>query len=268
MKNRLDIWVQKAKEGDRNALGKVIESVRDLVYNLSLRMLLFPAEAEDATQEILVKIVTHLSTFKEDSKLTTWVYRIATNYLLNYKKKRKIETTTSFEDYAVMIDSGQSNTIQYTQNRGEQLLLEEEVKVSCTHGMLLCLTDTSRMVYILGVLLDFNSREGGELLNISPENFRKHLSRAKAKLRNFMQSKCGLANPNNPCRCSKKVDFLIQGGQIDPKNLKFATHKERSIELVNKISTLEKSAAIFRSTPQFSTPENVIQKMKETLSSL
>ncbi|MEL6919196.1 MAG: RNA polymerase sigma factor, partial [Bacteroidota bacterium] len=153
MKESLEILVSKANSGDKISLETVILEIRDLVYNLSLRMLLYPADAEDATQEILVRIVTRLSTYRQESKFTTWVYRVATNYLLTARTKKTKEFVMPFEDYAVLIDTGQSHAINYTQNRGEQLLLEEEVKVSCTHGMLLCLNETGRMVYILGEIL-------------------------------------------------------------------------------------------------------------------
>lgn len=269
MKESLEILVKNAQNGDRRSLDSLIIEIKDLVYNLSLRMLLYPMDAQDATQEILVKIVTHLSTFKGDSKFQTWVYRVATNYLLTEKGKKSTEFALGFEAYgSQFIDAGHSETIGYTQNKGEQLLLEEEVKVSCTHGMLLCLNETNRMVYILGVILEFSSIEGSEILAITAENFRKQLSRSKTKLRNFLAAKCGLANPKNPCRCTRKIDFLINEKVIDPKALRFANQKERSIELIERISTLEKSAAIFRSTQQYATPEDVVQKMKETINFL
>ena len=47
------------------------------MYNLSLRMLMYPADAEDAVQEILIKIITHLSDFRGKSRFTTWSYRVA-----------------------------------------------------------------------------------------------------------------------------------------------------------------------------------------------
>ena len=80
--------IEKANQGSQEALEKVICGVQNLIYNLSLKMLLFPSDAKDATQEILIRIVTHLSTFKGESKFTTWVYRIATNYLLTIKGKK------------------------------------------------------------------------------------------------------------------------------------------------------------------------------------
>ena len=78
--------VEQAVAGDKASLETVILSVQDLVFNLSLRMLGTFPDAEDATQDILLKIMTHLSSFRGDSAFSTWVFSIATNHLKNYKK--------------------------------------------------------------------------------------------------------------------------------------------------------------------------------------
>lgn len=78
--------IQKASAGDKSSLETVLLSVRDLVFNLSLRMLGSFPDAEDATQDILLKVMTHLSSFKGESSFSTWVFRIAINHLKNYKK--------------------------------------------------------------------------------------------------------------------------------------------------------------------------------------
>lgn len=266
MKKEINILVSKASSGDRIALEAVVIEIKDLVYNLSLKMLLFPEEAEDASQEILIKIITHLSTYNNKSQFTTWVYSVATNYLLTYKKQNaKKFTAMPFDDYADLIDLGQSNNVKYSKNAGELALLEEEVKVSCTQGLLLCLNEIDRMVYILSEILEFNSLEGAEILDISPEIFRKKLSRSRKKIRNFLSSKCGLANSKNPCRCSRKINFLVSQDIINPTKLKFAHLSNRSIDLVNQISDLEKATAIYRSVPSFNAPDKIFQKLKEII---
>ena len=108
--------VQAAKAGNKKALEAIILEVKDLVYNLALKMLLFPPDAEDASQEILVKVITHLSTFRGESQFSTWVYRIATNYLLTTKGKHVQQFSMSFEEYARQIDKGQTDLVNYTQN--------------------------------------------------------------------------------------------------------------------------------------------------------
>lgn len=265
MKDTLEILVKKANSGDRKSLESVVLEIKDYVYNLSLKMLLYPEDAEDATQEILIKVITHLSTFNHKSQFTTWVYRVATNYLLTYKGQKTKEFAMPFDDYADLIDTGHSDTVRYSTNEGELSLLEEEVKVSCTQGLLLCLNSVDRMVYILSEILDFNSVEGSEIMKITSENFRKKLSRSRTKVRNFLNNKCGLANPENPCRCIKKIDFLIDQKIVNPKDLRFAGFSQRSIDLVGRLGELEKSVAIYRSVPQVEAPATIFNNIKHIL---
>lgn len=265
---KIEKWVQEAIYGDKKALERLVLEIKDYVYNLSLKMLLYPEDAKDATQEILIKVITHLSTFKFKCKFSTWVYRIATNYLITQKGRQSRNFISSFEEYGTLIDSGQSDIVNYTSNEGEIKLLEEEVKVSCTQGLLLCLNPQDRMVYILSAILGLNSKEGSEILDISPENFRKKLSRSKNKIRIFLHEKCGLVNTSNACRCKKKIDYLIDGKILEPKKLRFAKLNERSIDLMNKIDEVEQSIAIYRSVPNFKTPNSVSESIKEILSNV
>lgn len=265
MRQDLEHLVERAISGDKGALERVILDVKDLVYNLSLKMLLFPEDAEDATQEVLIKLVTRLSTFKGQSQFTTWVYRVTSNYLLTVKGKKSRDFAMSFEDYAVFIDTGQSEVLTTASNEGELLLLEEEVKVSCTQGLLLCLDPTHRLTYILGDILEFSGREGAKVLSISPETFRQQLGRSRKKIRNFLQQKCGLVNPANPCRCRRKVGFLSDQGLINGAELRFAKFKKRSIELMQTITDLEKETSIYRTNPDFEAPDSVMTNLKKLL---
>jgi len=267
-KDQLENIIKKANAGDKASLEEVVLHVKDYVYNLSLKMLLFPEDAKDATQEILIKVITHLSAFNFKSQFETWVYRISTNYLLNFKAKQSKELAMSFAEYGDLIDAGHSTTVRHATNQGELKLLEEEVKVSCTQGLLLCLVPMDRLVYIFSEILEFNSIEGAEILAITPENYRKKLSRARTKIRNFVTRKCGLVNASNPCRCVKKIDFLIDRGAVDPDDLKFANLSERSIDLIDKIGQVERSTAIYRSVPEFRAPKVIFDNIKSILSSV
>ncbi|MDN5215228.1 RNA polymerase sigma factor [Fulvivirgaceae bacterium BMA12] len=268
MRGKIEILVDKANSGDRDALESVILEIKDMVYHLSLKMLLFADDAQDATQEILVRIITHLSTFKGESRFMTWVYRVATNYLLTVKGKKSHEVAMPFEAYADLIDTGQSDLVTHAKNEGELLLLEEEVKVSCTHGLLLCLNEMSRMVYILGEILEFNSVEGAEILEMTPENFRKQLSRSRVKIRHFLESKCGLVNPGNACRCKRKIDFLVEKQLINPGQLQFARHSNRSIDLIEKIDAVHRTVAIFRSVPVAKAPKHVMKQVRKVVNAI
>ena len=259
----INILVQEAQQGDLNALNKLLQQVQDKIYHLSLKMLLYPPDAADATQEILIKVMNSLNSFQGKSQFTSWVYRVASNHLLTTKGKLSRQFQMPFEAYAALIDQGQQIPVNYTQNKGELKLLEEEVKVSCTHGLLLCLNEKNRLIYILGDILEFKSEEASKILDITAGSFRKQLSRSRTKIRSFLQEKCGLMNPRNSCRCKKKIDFLINQNIIDPNELRFAPYTKRSIDLFDKIEQLEKVTALYRSTLHYPTPQKFAQQIKQ-----
>jgi RNA polymerase sigma factor (sigma-70 family) len=77
--------VGQAIVGDRVALEKLILRHQAWIYNIAVRMVFRPQDAEEVTQEVLVKVITKLSTFKGESTFRTWLYRIAANHVLNMK---------------------------------------------------------------------------------------------------------------------------------------------------------------------------------------
>src|SRR6266446_1386131 len=80
--------VEQAKNGDRAALEKLVLRHQAWIYNIAVRMVFQPQDAEEVTQEVLVKVITQLSTFKVESKFRTWLYRIVANHVLNMKRRR------------------------------------------------------------------------------------------------------------------------------------------------------------------------------------
>jgi len=265
MNETLETLVAKAQSGDKAALEQVVLGVKDMVYNLSAKMLLFPEDAQDASQEILVRLVTRLSTYKGDSKFTTWAYRVAVNYLLTAQGKQSRKFAMDFDQYANFVDAGQSPHATTASNEGELRLLELEVKTSCTQGLLLCLAPSSRLVYIVGDILGLDGPAGAQIIGTTPANFRQQLARGRAKVRNFLQAKCGLANPKNPCRCHKKVDFLVDKGLVSKPKLKFAQHVTGVQTLHEQIAGLESELELIRTNPNLPTPASIIEKMKELI---
>src|SRR2546422_3223881 len=70
-----------AAKGDKVAAHAILEAVQDDVYGLALRMLGHPADAEDAAQEILVVVLTHLGSFRGESAFRTWGWRVWAKHL-------------------------------------------------------------------------------------------------------------------------------------------------------------------------------------------
>ena len=83
-------------------------------------------------------------------------------------------------------------------------------------GMLLCLDRKQRLIFTLGEILGASDTVGGEVLEMTADNFRQCLARARRDLHSFMNNQCGLVNKNNPCRCPKKTQGFIEQGHVDP----------------------------------------------------
>jgi RNA polymerase sigma factor (sigma-70 family) len=142
-----------------------VRNIQDRIYRLALRTLFLPADAEDATQEILIKVITHLAGFKGESQFTTWVFRIATNHLLTTHKRRAEKRGFSFRRAEEGIGAALSMPSSENAEACENDLIEEEVRLSCLQGMLLCLSREIRLAFILGVVFEVTSIEGSRMLN-------------------------------------------------------------------------------------------------------
>jgi uncharacterized protein (DUF849 family) len=122
--------------------------------------------------------------------------------------------------------------------------------------MLLCLDRRQRLIFTLGEILGASDTVGGEVLEMTADNFRQCLARARRDLYSFMNNQCGLVNKNNPCRCPKKTRGFIEAGHVDPRRLLFAAqHMERvkdvAAETVREIEDVVEGqyAAIYRDHP-------------------
>jgi RNA polymerase sigma factor (sigma-70 family) len=264
--------VEQAKSGDRAALEKLVLRHQAWIYNIAVRMVFQPQDAEEVTQEVLVKVITKLSTFKGDSKFRTWLYRIAANHVLNMKRRRAETQATTFADFAAALDRTPDLDLPDPKSVPVALpLLVEEAKNGCTMGMLLCLDRKQRLVFTLGAILGVSDSVGGEVLEMTIDNFRQSLARARRDLHSFMNHQCGLVNKNNPCRCPRKTRGFIEHGHVDPHQLLFAPeHVERVREVapaaVREIEDVveQQHAAIFREHP-FLQPADQVDWLRRLL---
>src|SRR5690349_11978490 len=146
--------VEQAKNGDRAALEKLVLRHQAWIYNIAVRMVFQPHDAEEVTQEVLVKVITKLSTFQGESKFRTWLYRITANHVLNMKRRRAEAQVKTFAAYGAAIVGTPDLDLPDPKNVPVALpLLVEEAKNGCTMGMLLCLDRKQRLIFTLGQIL-------------------------------------------------------------------------------------------------------------------
>lgn len=223
--------IESAVNGSMAALESLIYRHQHFIYNIALKMVGNVQDAQDITQEVLIKIITKLSQFKKESNFRTWLYRITFNHFLQMKKSMSELATESFEVVEKQLDSIPSQALSQLEE-SEMRDEIEETKLACMNGMLLCLERDQRLVFILGELFNVNHDLGANLLNISKDNFRQKLSRARKDLYNFMNNKCGLIRKENPCRCAGKTKGFIKAGKVNPDNLQFNKDYLKTIQEV------------------------------------
>jgi RNA polymerase sigma factor (sigma-70 family) len=258
----LEEHVRRAVEGDRRALEATVEAIQHIVYRLALRMLGEPADAQDASQDILARVVTNLASYRGDSAFTTWVYRVATNHLLNVKRGRA-EQRAAFDALAAQIDAGAAEDGDASTDH----VLKQEVVLGCTQAMLLCLDRDHRIALVLGDVLELSNEEAAEVLDVTPSAYRKRLERARERIVAFLRGRCGVFDASAKCRCSKQVAYATRIGELRSDDLRFArlpveaSSREDYEELVDVASV----ARMYRSQPRFGAPDVLLSELRRVI---
>ena len=238
-----------ARDGDRAALTRLTTAVYDRVYRLALRMTARVPDAEDATQEIMIRVLTRLSTYRGEAAFTTWVHRIAVNHLLDRSRSAVERMELTFDRFAADLLDGLSAGPSADPDAG---LLEREIQLACTHAVLTCLDREHRVAYILGDILGVDSDEGGYICDVPPATYRKRLSRARQRIRAHLSIHCGLVSTDAACHCSKRVDTAVRTGRVDRQRLEFVDGTVRATDVIGR---LHDAAGLLRSLPPAAVPD-------------
>lgn len=258
--------VTSALQGDMAAMDELVRRHQSWVFNLALRMVWRREVAEDATQEILIKAVTRLSTFGGRSLFRTWLYRIAANHLMNVRKSEMEEQRMTFIDMGNSLDGvAVENLPDERALPVETRVFVEEAKLGCITAMLMCLDRRQRLAFILGEVFGEKSEVAAEVMDESAENFRQLLSRARRDLYQFMNGKCGLIHHANPCRCARKAAGFQKNGWLDPGNLQFskdrvATVRDVAPDRLDELQEIDRRhAELYRTQPFLAGPDLAIR---------
>lgn len=221
-----------AQAGDRDALERLLLRHQPWIFNIALRMLYRRPDAEDATQDILIRALKALPSFRGESKFRTWLYRIAVNHILNLKKDKwaAADAICSFEAAAAGLAQTPNQDLPDPKTVPVPIeILVAETKINCMMGTLLCLDGRQRLVYILGEVFGVSDEVGAEIVDVTPANFRQILSRARRDLYEYLRDNCSLVSPDKPCKCTAKTRAFIQGGFVDPQKLQFTVDYRRKV---------------------------------------
>lgn len=262
--------VKRACAGDAAAVEELVVAVQDQIYGLALRMLWHPEDARDATQDILVKIVTHLRGFRGESRFSSWCFSIAANHLRTVRRGRVEQAGYSFETFEAELHEP-AETDEQTRSHPEYRLAVEEVRVGCTLGMLLCLNRDLRLAYILGEILELDHNEAAAILDIQPAAFRRRLARAREAIVSFTSRVCGIVNRENACRCENRTSFAVRSRRVtlgaplfgDALRETASRHDDIKAEIA-RLDEMRRAVALYRTHPAAAAPRD----LREVVSNL
>jgi len=270
--------VAAARSGEPEALEQLLVRHQPWVLNVAVRMLWYRADAEDATQEILIKTVKALPTYRGESRFRTWLFRIAVNHILDLRRREwsVSRPLRSFADRDRILASLPDQDLPDPQTVPVPVeILVEEAKIGCTTGVLLCLDGRQRLVIILGEILGATDVVGAEIAAVTAANFRQILSRARRELYQYLNGSCSLVNPEAACRCARKTRAFIEKGYIDPERLVFTRDRRRRVREVVQARADELwtayeafGANTFRDHPFYEHPDpaSLVRRVLSTLS--
>jgi RNA polymerase sigma factor (sigma-70 family) len=261
--------IQAATEGDLHALHALLAAIEPGIYNLAVRMLGNREDAQDASQEILLKVTTHLGSFRGEAAFSTWVYQVAKFHLRSAITRSKESPEVSLDALQGTLQKGLDRVQDTWQERAlqpDEKAAAREMAISCTQGMLMRLDREHRLAYLLDTVFDLSSSEAAQVLEISAEAYRKRVSRAKQALETVGQTVCGVVNPQAACRCEKQTQALaqLQVRSVPVRRTALMLHAheraqaERTFEGIERMSDM---AAVMRAHPQWQAP----QEMRETI---
>lgn len=254
--------VGRAADGDSQAVAEIVRALQKPIYGIALRMLLSPHDAEDATQEALVRVVTRLAQYRGESAFSTWAYRIAVRRILDHRRHRGPSLT--FEAFAEDLKEGRDDDAV---ERTENAILYHQLKMVCGRAMLQCLDEDQRIAFVLGEILELSSSDAAEILEIEPATFRKRVSRARSALTEFLGRRCGVFNESAACACHRRLDRAVALGRVRPDDLEVTSGN--LVQLRRQlacISEMQRVTAFYKDEPNLESKSDFVVSIRSLLS--
>lgn len=178
--------VNKAVKGDNSAFEALMEKHMGIIYNIALRMAANQDDAEDMTQEIMIKIFRSLGSFKGNSKFSTWIYRVAVNTCLDELKKKKNKKHLSL-DAEISGDDGENQIEIKDDSPSPEKLAEQNELRDMVAAAVKLLSDEHRAVIVLRDIRGMSYSEIAGILGCSDGTVKSRISRARAQLKMILE---------------------------------------------------------------------------------
>jgi RNA polymerase sigma-70 factor, ECF subfamily len=185
---REKILVRRLREHDERAFGEFVKAYKNQVFNLLFRMLSNREEAEDVAQEVFITVFKNIETFRGDCRLSTWIYRIATNHCRNrikYLSRRKMQDHREYQDELAKLQPREGVAGQPTAGqvaRPDQMAEGREMEVLVQEAIA-ALDDDHREIIVLRDIQNLPYQEICEITGLPPGTVKSRLHRARLALK-------------------------------------------------------------------------------------
>ncbi|MEN8905857.1 MAG: sigma-70 family RNA polymerase sigma factor [Clostridiales bacterium] len=187
------LYLKRAKKGDIEAFEILVQSHQKRIYNIALRLLGNREDAMDLAQEALIKMYKSISKFKEESSLSTWIYRITTNVCLDHLRKYKNKKEISIDE-KLELDEGEVNIqIEDNSSRPDKILERNETK-RIINQAIVSLSPDQRIVIVLKDIQGFSYEEISEYIKVPIGTVKSRLNRARLSLKEMLKKRLELLN--------------------------------------------------------------------------
>ncbi len=216
----LDRLVARAQRGDAAALEDVCERARPMLQRHARRLLAgSSADVDDAVQEALILLCARIGTYRWEGSFAGWLYAIATRSMLRSATRTPAEAAV-----AVDVVERVLVTEHDPMTEAEWSLVEQDLHLACTIGVLEGLSPDARRLYLLGEVLAVPDRVGAEIAQVSPATYRKRLERTRRVVADAVRaSAVGDSHPQRLASAARELDDLVRLGELHRAHARGAT---------------------------------------------
>ena len=213
------------------------------LFGMVYRMTENIPDTEDVLQNAFIKAYNNIDGFREESKLSTWLYRITVNESYRYLKTWNKLPVVSIAEKLGVSEKIFFESIDCTEAEYDTLIIEE-MREKCMRGFLRCVPQNMRVCFLLKSCLELKNKEIAEIMDISESNAKVLLFRARQRLKEMFEYRCSLIDPDKPCKCYLWIKYMKDNGlllpneQINYKNKDLENEHFKNMELLKQIECM------------------------------
>jgi len=181
------LLIKRSIKGDVDAFEELIKDYKKMAYNIALRVLRNKEDAEDISQEALVKVFKNIDSFNMQSTFKVWLYRIVMNTCLDFKRKKKIVTYSIDKP----LESDESEILQDIPDNSNNpdIIIQNKLESQMLYECIEMLDDDFRTVIVLRDLQNLSYKDIASILSCNEGTIKSRLNRARKKLRDIITNK-------------------------------------------------------------------------------